>query len=267
MSGQRNALLDYARYVGQMLSGFRAQHEQQLAGWRERDVAPLLDLARPQRVLDLANGRLRPQYSLLRGAGQRVIGIDLVNRPAADWTDRTYRVARWVFRRRLPPAAAAQRDDTLICGNVNTLPFGSGRFDWVTSIAAFEHFLDVPGVVAEIARVLRSGGVAWVLIHAFTCPSGGHNVSLSQVPLRHIPRGVDAWDHLRQRRLPFHVPLNEWRIQQYVDEFARHFEIVKQYCALREGEELLTPDIERELATYTRDELTCGAYVIVARKP
>lgn len=199
MSGQRSALLDYARYVGQMLSGFRARHEQQMASWRERDVAPLLDLAQPQRVLDLANGRLRPQYSLLRGAGQRVIGIDLVNHPAADLTDRMYRVARWFFRRWLPPTMPAQSDDTLICGNVDTLP------------------------------------------------------------LRHVPRGIEAWDHLRQRRLPVHVPLNEWRIQQYVDEFARHFEIVKQYCAMREGEELLTPDIERELAAYTRDKLTCGA--------
>lgn len=167
MSGRRSALLDYARYVGQMLSGFRARHEQQMASWRERDVAPLLDLAQPQRALDLANGRFRPQYSLLRGAGQRVIGIDRVNHPAADLTDRMYRVARWFFRRWLPPTMPAQSDDTLICGNVNTLP------------------------------------------------------------LRHIPRGIEAWDHLRQRRLPFHVPLNEWRIQQYVDEFARHFETVK----------------------------------------
>ncbi|MBI5564936.1 MAG: methyltransferase domain-containing protein [Chloroflexi bacterium] len=249
-----------------MLSGFRVQHEQRLAELRVYDVEPLLDLSQPQRVLDLANGRLRPQYTLLRGAGHRVIGIDLVNRPSADWTDRSYRVARWLYRQRQPQSVRVRRDDLLVCGNVNTLPFGSGAFDLVTSIAAFEHFLDVPSVVVESARVLRSGGVAWVMIHAFTCPSGGHNVSLSQIPLRHIPAGIDPWDHLRQRALPFHVPLNEWRIQQYVDEFAKHFEIVKQYCALREGEDLLTPAIERELAAYSRDELTCSAYVIVARK-
>lgn len=266
MIGMRNTTLDYVRYVGQMLSGFRVRHEQELAELRSRDVAPLLDLGHPQRVLDLANGRLRPQYSLLRGEGHRVIGVDLVNQSGAGWTDRSYRVARWLYRRQLPLSARALLADTLVCGNVNTLPFGAGAFNWVTSIAALEHFLDVPSVVAEIERVLQSGGVAWVLIHAFTCPSGGHNVSLSQIPLRHIPRGIDAWDHLRQRRLPFHVPLNEWRIPQYLAEFAQHFDIVKHYCAMREGEELLTPEIERELAAYTRDELTCGAYVIVARK-
>jgi hypothetical protein len=84
--------------------------------------------------------------------------------------------------------------------------------------------------------------------------------------LKHLPDGVDAWDHLRQRRLPFHVPLNEWRIDQYLAEFSKHFEIVKHYCAMREGDEFLTPDIEAELADYSRDELTCGAYVIVACK-
>jgi hypothetical protein len=105
-----------------------------------------------------------------------------------------------------------------------------------------------------------------VVIHLFTSPSGGHNVSLTQIPLRRIPAHVEPWDHLRKRRLPFHVPLNEWRIDQYLAEFSKHFEILKHYCAMREGEGFLTPALEAELAAYSRDELTCGAYVIVARK-
>jgi hypothetical protein len=36
---------------------------------------------------------------------------------------------------------------------------------------------------------------------------------------------------------------------------------------MREGERLLTPAIQTELSDYSRDELTCGAYVILARKP
>jgi hypothetical protein len=35
---------------------------------------------------------------------------------------------------------------------------------------------------------------------------------------------------------------------------------------MQEGEEFLTPEIEAELASYSREELTCGAYVILARK-
>jgi len=258
--------ISYLRYLEQMLTGFRAAHEQRLAHLRAQDVRAWLDLRRPRTILDLANGRLRPQYTLLRADGHRVSGVDLINRPRQDLTDVLYGVARRIFAWRARVPLSVINGKTLVNGNVSRLPFADSAFELVTSIAAFEHFLNVPDVVDEVARVLRPGGVAWVLIHPFTCLSGGHNVSLSQIPLRRIPAGIDAWDHLRQRHLPFHVPLNEWRIQQYADEFARRFKIVKQYCAMREGEEFLTPEIERELSAYTRDELTCDAYIIVARK-
>jgi SAM-dependent methyltransferase len=239
--------------------------EQALADERLQDITPYLDLSCPQRVLDLANGRLLPQYILLQAAGHRVIGIDLINRPQPLNSEEIgYRVARWLYARRVPGYSIAYH--TLTCGDVAILPFPSESFDLVTSIAAFEHFLNAPAVVAELERVLRPGGVAYIRIHPFTCPSGGHNLKLMEIPLRHLPAGVDAWDHLRRRRLPFHVPLNELRIDQYLAEFAKHFEIVKHYCAMREGEEFLTPAIEAELAAYSRDELTCGAYVIVACK-
>jgi len=121
-------------------------------------------------------------------------------------------------------------------------------------------------VVAEIRRVTRPGGLVWVWMHPFTSLSGGHNLSLTEIPLRTIPPGVDPWDHLRRRHLSFHVPLNEWRIDQYVETFESHLQILKQYCAMREGEEFLTPETKNELLPYRRDELTCGGYVILGRK-
>ena len=153
-----------------------------------------------------------------------------------------------------------------MCGDVARLPFKNESFDLITSVAAFEHFLDVPAVISEMERVLRPRGVAWVLIHLFSCPSGGHNVTFTQFPLRKLPRGVDAWDHLRRRKLPFTVPLNEWRRDQYLRSFAERFDILKHYCAFREGAELLSPEILTDLSNYTADELTCNSYIIVARK-
>jgi ubiquinone/menaquinone biosynthesis C-methylase UbiE len=203
---------------------------------------------------------------LLKAAGCQVYGIDLVNRPRSNWIDMAYRVARWIYIRKLGLPAEIAADQTLVCGDVGALPFPDNSFDLATSVAAFEHFLDVPSVVAELYRVIRPGGLAWVGIHLVTCPSGGHNLSFTEIPLRTIPAGVDPWDHLRQRRLPFSVPLNEWRRDQYLETFACHFQILKHYCAMREGEEFLTPEIEAELSAYSRDELTCGAYVILARK-
>jgi SAM-dependent methyltransferase len=268
-------ITDYPRYLWQVLNGYRATMERSYAHRRQQDTAPYLDTTAPLRVLDLANGRLRPQYTLLQAEGHQVYGIDLVNRPALNWKDVAYRLARWLYTRKLglpasasaSTSASARRLPPLACGNVTTLPFQSNFFDLATSVAAFEHFLDVPGVVAELARVLRPGGVVWVRIHMFASISGGHNTSLVAIPVRRLPAGVEPWDHIRKRTRRFHVPLNEWRRDEYLETFARHFDLLTHYCHVREGEEMLTPAIEAELAGYSRDELTCRSYVIVGRKP
>lgn len=259
--------IGYARFFGDLVSGARIAHERALAQWRARDLAPFFDPRQSWRILDLANGRLRPQYALLGAAGQRVVGVDRANGSLRFWEDVAYRFARALYGARINRARAQHTAAGLVCGDVGALPFRAETFDLVTSIAAFEHFLDVPTVVTELARVTRVGGIVWVCIHLFTAPSGGHNLGFVQVPLRRVPWGVEPWDHLRQRRLPFTVPLNEWRVQQYRAEFARHFEIVNAYCAMREGEQLLTAELARELSAYARAELTCGAYVFVLRKP
>lgn len=258
--------IDYVRYGWHLLSGFRAHHELDMAEQRDRDLAPMLDQGRPLRILDLANGRLRPQYMILKARGHEVYGIDMINRPQRSRLNTGYQVVRGMYagRLRLPHEATVGR--TLACGDVGSLPFPDESFDLVTSIAAFEHFLDVPGVVAEIRRVLRPNGLAWVCVHLFTSPSGGHNVTFTEIPMRHVPSGVEVWDHLRRRRLAWKVPLNEWRKHQYLEAFGSRLTILKEYCYLREGEELLTPQIEADLAGYSRDELTCQSYVIVARK-
>lgn len=257
---------DYLRYGWQILNGFRTNGELRLFEERQNDIASYIQLNAHSKVLDLGNGHLRPQYSLLRAAGYRVCGIDIVNQHHWSWINTAYLVARALYKWKLGLSVGAS-DPTLVCGDVNFLPFRNDAFDFVTSVAAFEHFLDVTAVVAELNRVLRPGGVMYARIHPFACPSGGHNVRITEIPLRSVPRGIDPWDHLRKRRLAFHVPLNEWRQGQYLEAFSQQFEILKQYCAMREGEHLLTSEIESELSDFSRDELTCGAYVIVARKP
>jgi ubiquinone/menaquinone biosynthesis C-methylase UbiE len=259
-------IADYPRYAWQLLTGARSSGEAGLAEMRARDLAPYLDTTRPLQILDVANGRLRPQYTILKAAGHHVYGIDLVNRPQKSRVDVAYQIARQMYAWKLGTLKEGANTGALICGNVGALPFPDGYFDLAISAAAFEHFLDVPTVVAELQRILRPGGVAWVSIHLFTSPTGGHNLSFTEFPLRTVPAGVDAWDHLRKRRLPFTVPLNEWRKEQYLDVFARHFEILAHYCGMREGEDLLTPEVEAALSGYSRDELTCASLIIMARK-
>lgn len=260
------SIADYSRYALQIANGFRTTHEQAFATTRDQDLRPYLDKRRSLKVLDVANGRLRPQYMLLKAKGHKVFGVDLINRPERSVFEFAYCGARRVFQMQARIPAEVAHADTLACASVDAIPFPSNSFDLVTSVAAFEHFLDVPAVISELHRVLKPHGLVWVCIHLFTSPSGGHNVTFTQIPLRRLPTGVEPWDHLRRRRLPSVVPLNRWRKNQYLDTFAAHFEILNHYCALREGEEFLTPQIEGSLSDYSRDELTCQAYVIIARK-
>jgi ubiquinone/menaquinone biosynthesis C-methylase UbiE len=257
---------DYVRFAWQLAAGWRVRHEHWIAELRCSDLSVFQNNEASLKILDLANGALRPQYKILKGQGHQVFGIDMVNYPQCDWKSRVYKLARALYAWNLK-AKYPMFDDSLVCGDVSKLPFREQSLDLVTSVAAFEHFLDVPSVLKEVHRVLKPGGFAWVLVHPFSSLSGGHNVSLSEVPLRAIPRGIDPWDHLRKRRLSFHVPLNEWRRDRYLEEFRRYFKVVKHYCALREGENIITSEIESELSDYSRDELTCGAYVIVVSKP
>lgn len=261
----RITALEYLRFGWQICGGMRVKGEQQIFEERARDLNGYWTPNGHFDVLDIGNGSMRPQYTLLKAAGHRVYGIDRINRQRRDWLGFMYAAARGLYRWKLGLPIKDQ-DRGLVCGDVICLPFLGEVFDLVTSVAAFEHFMFVPEVLKELTRVLKPGGLIYARIHLFTCPSGGHNVRIAEVPLRRLPRGVDPWDHLRKRRLPIEVPLNEWRRDRYLEEFAKHFEILRHYCAMREGEELLTPEIEAELSGYSRDELTCGAYVILARR-
>jgi 2-polyprenyl-6-hydroxyphenyl methylase/3-demethylubiquinone-9 3-methyltransferase len=106
-----------------------------LAGARAANVPPAL---RPNALLvDVAcgGGLLAPH---LAGRGYRHLGVDLS--PTA------VRVAR-------------EHGVTPVRGNVARLPVASGAADVVVAGEILEHVPDLPGVVGELARVLRPGGV------------------------------------------------------------------------------------------------------------
>ncbi len=257
--------IDLVRFGLDLLTGARLRRERSLLRQMRQEVAPFLGPSERLSILDLGNGQLRPQLLLLQAAGDRVVGIDLENRRQRFWVEQGYRLARFLFVLRAGFPLRVLAHQRLVCGDAAHLPFAAGVFDLVISVLAFEHFLDVPAVVAEVARVLRPGGVLWACIHPFTSLSGAHNLGRIGVPVRRLPTGVEPWDHLRRRSLPIPVAVNEWRLSEYLEAFARHLEIVRHYCWAREGERWLTPALQTELSRYSREELTCMRYVIVAR--
>ena len=61
------------------------------------------------------------------------------------------------------------------------LPFKSGAFDLVTILDAIEHEKDDRGVLGEIRRLLRPGGILIVTVPAFQSLWSGHDVAVSHV--------------------------------------------------------------------------------------
>ena len=88
---------DYVRYAWQLLSGYRSQSALRAHLQRIADVGAYLDLSSIPTILDLGNGQLRPQHSLLTGEGYPTFGVDLANSPSHDLGSVGYRVARTVF--------------------------------------------------------------------------------------------------------------------------------------------------------------------------
>ena len=102
-----------------------------LIGPPAREGAVLVDLA-------CGGGLMAPHLRTPRLAGYRHVGVDLV-----------------------ASALEHARDAgvTAVQGDVTALPLADGIADVVVAGEIFEHVRDLPAVVAEIARVLRPGGV------------------------------------------------------------------------------------------------------------
>jgi SAM-dependent methyltransferase len=159
---------DYVRFLADLLSGKRQRSEYGAAQRRARECQPYLsNKAAPLTILDVGSGKLRPQYTILRRQGHRVIGVDLANAARLSVESVLYVFARFLYELGCPAKGQAKFPHELIAADVGNLPIPDSSVDLVTSVAAFEHFLDVPKVVAELHRVTKPRGVLWIAIHPF----------------------------------------------------------------------------------------------------
>ena len=111
----------------------------------ERKIEALLEILPPPPATMLECGCGSAEVSAaLAAQGYRATLLDAA--PAA------LQVARRRFQRR-----GLTADYTL--GNVYQLPFPDDSFDILTSFGLLEHFADVEKVIAEMARVIRPGGM------------------------------------------------------------------------------------------------------------
>ena len=89
------------------------------------------------------------------------------------------------------------------------LPIADESVDAVFSDNVFEHIADVPAVMAETRRVLKPGGIAFIIIHPFAAFSGGHHLgTISHQREQSTVSEIPPWDHLRTNRFSSGIYLN-----------------------------------------------------------
>lgn len=249
-------------------------------------------LGRPvagMRMLDVGCGQRTPATLLFTAAGNEVVGIDMelitsgpgpgsfVRAWRADGLERAAKtlVRQLLFDpaydRRLAELAGkplSRRALDLRRLSVTEVPFSDASFDAVISNAVFEHLPDVPAAIAQVARILKPGGVCHIAIHLFPSLSGGHHMAWA-FPQESVPADVPPWDHLRANRFPAHVYLNKLKDGDYRAAFAAEprLELLDWVTTRTEGESLLTPEIEREIGGgYTRADLLTREVIAIARR-
>jgi SAM-dependent methyltransferase len=96
------------------------------------------------------------------------------------------------------------RSSAFVLGSGEQLPFAAGSFDGVISSNVLEHTLDTWGMVRELLRVTRPGGVVFLSWTNWYSPLGGHEWS----PLHYLgPRlGPRVYRWLFGRPPPWNIP-------------------------------------------------------------
>ena len=208
----------YASMLHYGFTGYRdfAREHAQFFERLRADEGPLSG----RRVLDVGCGKSYWLSLLLAADGAQVVGVDtelvIPGRGIAKYrkmlrtngVERTLRTASWDmlfsrgYYRELERCAGKplphEKVELHVYDGAN-LPSSAASVDLIVSHEVFEHIVDVPAVLAEMARVLRPEGKIYIYIHNFTSLSGGHHIAWKH-PDAHPSCVVAPWDHLRARR-------------------------------------------------------------------
>jgi SAM-dependent methyltransferase len=239
------------------------------------------------KILEIGCGQRAPQIILFQAEGVHAIGIDQEVPTYHLSVKRFFRIIKingweralkslfrhFLFDYQFFRQLARQAGKNLPPGEVHVclmnaaqLAFPDNAFHFIFSSLVFEHINDVPATVAEVNRVLRPEGTAWINIHLFPSLSGGHHKDWTD-PRKWPSSKVPPWDHLRQNRYPADTSLNKLRLGDYRRIFAESLEVLEE-TLVAEGEHILTPQLAAELARrgYRQDDLLVREVAFRCRK-
>jgi ubiquinone/menaquinone biosynthesis C-methylase UbiE len=161
------------------------------------------------------------------------------------------------------------------------LMYRNDWFDFVSALNAFEHIPDPIGALAEIARVLRPGGHAYVWFDPiWTADTGSHFQHRVTEPWAHLVLD-EAQFVLRMREAgaaaaeidDFRWAMNRHRLSVYEDLFANKAPLMgleillhRSWSGVVDERHLEHPNFAIACRTYSRDELLTRGMVVLARK-
>jgi SAM-dependent methyltransferase len=154
--------------------------------------------------------------------------------------------------------------------DASRMSFEDGAFDFVYSFAVFQHLERPDRVAAEMHRVLRPGGVAYLDFILYTSRTGSHDLRLLGGGTADIP----LWAHLR----PAHAHdvqqsayLNRLRLDEWRSLFAK--EMPGSELVLSAPDRVWLEEEARrlqdsgELADYAIEDLVTTKVGVIWRKP
>ncbi len=146
-------------------------------------------------VLDVGCGDGTNCLLAALGPVRRVVGIDLNLRLLDPGATGVRRLAETVLRQagyaRGVDAAMAERPLRFEAADARATSFPAGAFDVLISRSAMEHLMPIEAALAEMARVVRPGGLVHHSIDPFYWLRGCHKRGLTDIPWAHARLSLD----------------------------------------------------------------------------
>jgi SAM-dependent methyltransferase len=215
------------------------------------DIEPLQTGSLIAGVID--DLRKRGSARALKTLGRRLLGVDR-------------RFHSEMCRRLRIDARAGE----IVCMEAGQMEFEDDSFDLVLSRSVFEHLPEPKLVMSEISRVLRPGGMAYIITHLYTSDSGIHDTRI----FSGNRGGIPFWAHLRpeqQHKVRANSYLNKIRLDQYRKDFERYWPGVEHHLIEDAGEDkkraLEGLRNASALSEYSDEELLSTSLISIWRKP
>lgn len=139
-------------------------------------------------VLNVGCGEMLTDFGLLRLGPKSITGMDISPQPP-DHLEQ--------MRSRLAASGIDVPSDygsklSFVCYDGENFPFPDDHFDLIFSWSAFEHVANVSRVLAEISRVLKPGGHAFIQVFPwFHCLHGSHLTDWIAEPYFQLRRPIE----------------------------------------------------------------------------